>query len=228
MIVKDYVGQPWFFLFNVTFISFAQSVLLFSVTTPAYVLLLTTRLASAQNEPTIEIGDLISFGVMLVFVGLSAISDQQQWNFQTAKHEYKRTAKIPTDCGYTQEELERGFLTKGLFGVSRHPNFAAEQAVWVTLHAWSCYSTGLAFNWSGVGAVAYLFLFQGSTWLTELLSQQKYPEYAQYKKQVGMFFPKPNAKPPTFTTDGTSGKQVTNGAINNKDAQKARERYNLR
>lgn len=34
-------------------------------------------------------------------------------------------------------------------------------------------------------------LFQGSTWLTELLSAQKYPEYSEYQKLVGMFVPRP-------------------------------------
>ena len=32
-------------------------------------------------------------------------------------------------------------------------------------------------------------LFQGSTWFTELLSGQKYPEYKNYQKRVGMFVP---------------------------------------
>lgn len=33
-------------------------------------------------------------------------------------------------------------------------------------------------------------LFQGSTWLTELITAGKYPEYATYQKQVGRFAPK--------------------------------------
>ncbi len=38
--------------------------------------------------------------------------------------------------------------------------------------------------------MAYLALFQGSTWLTEKISARKYPEYREYQKRVGMFVPK--------------------------------------
>jgi steroid 5-alpha reductase family enzyme len=171
-----------------------------------------------RNEPALETGDILAAGVMLSFIGLSAIADQQQWNFQNAKQEYKKTARIPK--GYTQEEFERGFLTKGLFAYSRHPNFAAEQSVWVTLHTWSCYSTEVPFNWTGIGVLCYLALFQGSTWLTELLSMQKYPEYRDYKQKVGMFVPSSGAYTP-------GPKKLVNGT-SDKGAAKARERYDLR
>src|SRR6201999_798892 len=45
-IVKDYVGPSLMFLFNVVFISLAQSLLLVAITTPTYTLLLTERLAT--------------------------------------------------------------------------------------------------------------------------------------------------------------------------------------
>jgi hypothetical protein len=37
--------------------------------------------------------------------------------------------------------------------------------------------------------IAYLFVFQGSTPITENISASKYPEYSQYKKKVGRFLP---------------------------------------
>lgn len=33
-------------------------------------------------------------------------------------------------------------------------------------------------------------IFQSSTWLTELITSGKYPEYVDYQQEVGMFFPK--------------------------------------
>jgi hypothetical protein len=33
-------------------------------------------------------------------------------------------------------------------------------------------------------------IFQSSTWLTELITAGKYPEYSRYRDGVGMFFPK--------------------------------------
>jgi steroid 5-alpha reductase family enzyme len=213
------------FLFNVVFISLAQSLLLVAITSPTYVLLLTERLATFDAPVSSwNLMDTISSGVMLVLILLSFAADQQQWNFHQAKAEYQKTARVPH--GWHRADLDRGFLTKGLFAYSRHPNFAAEQGVWVTLYLWSCLVTKTSYNWSGIGAAGYLCLFQGSTWLTELLSANKYPEYKEYQQQVGKFLPLPGYTHPTFHhhhmqhANGTEAKE--------EDAAKARERYNLR
>ena len=41
-----------------------------------------------------------------------------------------------------------------------------------------------------MGAMGYLLLFQASTWFTELISANKYPEYKNYQSRVGKFLPK--------------------------------------
>jgi hypothetical protein len=46
------------------------------------------------------------------------------------------------------------------------------------------------YNWTGLGAFGLLCIFQGSTWLTEKLSAQKYPEYKEYQRRVGRFIPR--------------------------------------
>ena len=125
---------------------------------------------------------------MLVLVEFFA--DQQQWNYHGAKEEYKKTAKVPKNYKYTREQLDRGFNTSGLWSWSRHPNFAAEQGVWVALYQWACWESQTYVNWCFVPAFAYLILFQASTWLTELLSARKYPDYRVYQKRVGKFLPK--------------------------------------
>lgn len=107
--------------------------------------------------------------------------------YQNAKHQYYKDAKVPKE--YSQASLDRGFNTSGLWAYSRHPNFFAEQSIWFTLYQWSCYASNNLYNWSGVGAGALILLFQGSTWLTELITAGKYPEYKSYQKQVGMFIP---------------------------------------
>lgn len=86
--------------------------------------------------------------------------------------------------------MDRGFVTTGLWAFSRHPNFAAEQAVWCCLYQWSCYATYALYNWTFVGAMSYLILFQASTWFTEIISSRKYPEYSVYQERVGKFVPK--------------------------------------
>jgi steroid 5-alpha reductase family enzyme len=60
----------------------------------------------------------------------------------------------------------------------------------VVLYQWACYVAHSYFNWTLAGPMAYLALFQGSTWLTEKISARKYPEYREYQKRVGMFVPK--------------------------------------
>ncbi len=109
-------------------------------------------------------------------------------DYQAAKKKYLETAKVPYK--FDQEDLDRGFVVTGLWSFSRHPNFAAEQAIWVSLYQWSCFVTGSLYNWTAIGAVAYLGLFQASTWFTELITSGKYPEYKEYQQRVGMFIPR--------------------------------------
>ena len=223
--IKEYIGPTVMFLFNVTFISIIQSLLLLAIQTPTYILLLTERLAtySGPVQPWNTV-DTVMSGTILALIATSFVADQQQWNFHAAKAEYQKTARVPH--GWHRADLDRGFLTTGLFAYSRHPNFAAEQAVWVTLYVWSCLATNTTYNWSGIGAAAYLLLFQGSTWLTELLSARKYPEYKDYQKKVGRFFPVPGYTHPKFQHHHM---QHSNGApAKAEDATKARERYDLR
>jgi steroid 5-alpha reductase family enzyme len=62
--------------------------------------------------------------------------------------------------------------------------------VWLVVYQWGCYSSESFYNWTGIGALAYVTLFQGSTWFTELISKGKYPEYDEYQKRVGKFIPR--------------------------------------
>jgi steroid 5-alpha reductase family enzyme len=131
---------------------------------------------------------------MLFLVVMEWFADQQQWNYHAAKGVYSKTAKVPADYKYTREQLDRGFNTSGLWAWSRHPNFLAEQSFWVCLYQWCCLESWTYINWTGAGAFGYLILFQASTWLTELLSAGKYPEYKVYQARVGRFLPKANTK----------------------------------
>lgn len=211
-IVKDTIGPALFFVLNVFFIALAQCLLLCSVTTPTYILLLTGRLASNSSDTEGWTPfDLIPYISILGFIAISFVADQQQWDFHQAKADYKETAKVPAD--YDRADLDRGFLTTGLWHYSRHPNFTAEQSVWVTLYVWSCIATGTLYNWTGVGAVSYLILFQASTWLTELLSARKYPDYQIYRRTVGKFLPIPGqtARFPVTSPEASNGTVSANG-----------------
>ncbi|EMD00691.1 hypothetical protein BAUCODRAFT_61027 [Baudoinia panamericana UAMH 10762] len=182
-LIRDRIGRPAFLALNVVFTSSLQSVLLWSVTNPTYILLLTSRLSPALTPV-----DMAFTGMLLSLVGMTWLADQQQWDYHAAKHSYQETARVPS--GWTRAQMERGFNTTGLWRYSRHPNFASEQSIWLTLYAWGCYSSGTLYNWTGFGVLSYLLIFAGSTPITEGTSSGKYPQYKVYQERVGRFIPK--------------------------------------
>ncbi|KAK6434559.1 hypothetical protein LTR95_009258 [Oleoguttula sp. CCFEE 5521] len=186
-LIKGWIGTPAFFVLNVLFTSSIQSVLLFAVTTPTYLMLLSSRL-----EPNFTPLQLTLSRALIPLIGLEWLADGQQWAFHEAKATYQKTAKVPQ--GYTRAQLERGFNTTGMFKYSRHPNFAAEQSIWVLLYVIGALVTGEWFNWTAFGMLQYLGVFAGSTPLTEWISAGKYPEYKIYQKRVGKFLPWPFGK----------------------------------
>jgi len=46
-------------------------------------------------------------------------------------------------------------------------------------------------NWSALGPVLLILLFQGSTRFTEHLTLRRYPEYVDYQRAVPMLAPLP-------------------------------------
>lgn len=92
-------------------------------------------------------------------------------------------------AGYQKADLERGFLTSGMWSYSRHPNFAAEQTIWFLLYQWSCIASDSTYSWALTGAGSLIVLFLCSTRLTEQITASKYPGYAHYQENVGMFLP---------------------------------------
>ena len=74
-ILKKYVPGFVWFIFNLTFISFYQSVLLFAFSgVPAYAILL-----SSQFESKVTAADILYFAVEVALVLSEFISDGQQW-----------------------------------------------------------------------------------------------------------------------------------------------------
>ncbi|KAL5604534.1 uncharacterized protein BROUX77_004720 [Berkeleyomyces rouxiae] len=183
-IVRGRLPRAAFFVLNVTFISFVQSILLFLISAvPAYLIFLAGTL-----DVYIHGGDLAYFVICLGLVALEYVADGQQWDYHQAKYGYQATATIPKG-GYTQADLERGFITRGLWKYMRHPNFVGEQLFWYTLYQWSCMATQDYAWWAFTGSCSLILLFQSSTALTESITSSKYAEYKAYQNQVGMFFP---------------------------------------
>jgi steroid 5-alpha reductase family enzyme len=128
----------------------------------------------------------LSLALVLALL-VELIADQQQWNFQRAKREYLSTGTAPP--GYRPSDLTSGFVVTGLWSLCRHPNFVAEQTIWALVYLWGSLVTDCLRNWTAVGVVSYLALFQGSVTLTEWISARKYPEYREYQRMVSRFVP---------------------------------------
>ena len=165
--------------FNATFVAPYQNVLLLLITLPASV-------AYEYAGQPLNVVDYAAASLFLCALALETAADQQQWVFQQSKYgKMRRLAKHTAD--YT-----RGFLTTGLFAYSRHPNFFAEQCLWVAFYLFSVAAAPhTLLNWTGVGAVLLILLFQGSTWFTEDVTGKKYKAYSEYQRTVSKLVPLP-------------------------------------
>ena len=166
-------------LFNLLFICGYQQFLILLFTLPAI-------LALQFNEVPLGPYDWMIAAAMLFFIDYEAIADQQHWNYQSEK--WKRINSKQSLEG----DFKKGFLDKGLWAYTRHPNYFAEQALWICFYLFSISASGQWLNWSVAGCLLLVILFQGSSNFSEEISAGKYPEYKNYQKSIPRFigFPK--------------------------------------
>ena len=115
---------------------------------------------------------------------IEGIADEQMWRFQQKKNRSKQEARN------SESNAMKGFISSGMWSKVRHPNYAAEQAMWIVIYFFSVAATGKWINWSMAGCVLLLLLFQGSSDFSEKISSSKYPEYKEYQKRVPRFLPR--------------------------------------
>lgn len=156
-----------FRVFNLVFVAVFQNVLLLLLALPAWY-----ALGSGAPWGRLDTAATLLF---LVFLIGETIADEQQWRFQQAKR--ARGGAAPH------------FVTSGLFRFSRHPNFFCEMGIW---WAFYLFSVAAGAGWVSpalLGPALLTALFQGSTGLTEALSRQKYPAYAEYQRTASRLVP---------------------------------------
>jgi steroid 5-alpha reductase family enzyme len=163
-------------LFNLLFISGYQNVLILLFTLPVIVVM------QNASEP-LGMFDYIVAVLMFFFIVYETLADIQHWNYQSRKWK-KIKAGEELSGDYT-----KGFLDKGLWAYSRHPNYFAEQAIWVCFYLFSVAASGQWFNWSIAGCLLLIVLFQSSSNFSEEISKGKYAGYAEYQKKVPRFLP---------------------------------------
>ncbi len=161
--------------FNLFFICGYQNILIFLFTLPVLA-------ALANGAGPIGMADYMLAGVFVILVVIEFMADQQQYDFQTEKH---RRIKAGEDPGpYAQ-----GFVSTGLWSGVRHPNYAAEQGIWLVFYLFSVVATGEWLNWTVAGCILLLILFKGSSDFSEEISASKYPAYKDYQRRAGRFLP---------------------------------------
>lgn len=168
-------------MFDLFFISIYQNALVLAICLPA--------LAAMSSKAPLGTFDYIAASTSIFFLLFETIADEQQMYFHTEK-------KRQLSEGKTLEELphpyNKGFNTTGLWSRSRHPNYFAEQAIWICLYLFVI-GAGVAkygiFNWTMVGPLVLVLLFLGSSAFGEGVSNSKYPEYKLYLSQVSKYLP---------------------------------------
>lgn len=177
--------QKWVMVvFNILFISLFQNFLLLWIASPSIVAWSAAMKAThcPEKHPFIKDGLNILDGLagilFLVALTVETIADNQQYTFQTQKRLLKH-----------KSETFHDFCRQGLFSIVRKPNYAAEQVLWFSYYLFSVAASSSLWNWSCGGSLALCLLFQGSGWLTEKISVQKYPAYAEYQRSVPLYVP---------------------------------------
>lgn len=163
-------------LFNLFFISIYQQVLIFLFSTPLL-------LAAEYADVSLTGLDYLAASFMFLFILIETVADNQLYHFHLQKQH-----KMPVN-GQFNESLNKGFMMEGLWKYVRHPNFAAEQATWVSFYFFGVIASGQWINWTLSGPLLLILLFAGSSGFTESISMGKYPEYMNYKQNVPRFLP---------------------------------------
>lgn len=175
---KEFQPRWKWMIFDLLFISIYQNVLVLMITFPA--------LLAVDSARSFGLIDGVAAVLMLGCIVYETIADEQQWKFQSRKHamlkEGKKLEELPLP-------YRLGFNTTGLWGVSRHPNYLAEQSTWVALYLFTIGAGLSVFNWSMIGALLLIVLFIGSTAVSEEMSAGKYADYRNYIKNVNKYWP---------------------------------------
>ncbi|RIA83208.1 hypothetical protein C1645_699649 [Glomus cerebriforme] len=189
--IKNRINWSIFEVLNIIFISLYQCLLLMTMTLPSYAVWYTASTSS------LNLWDLFASIMFIGFIVGETIADNQQWKFQSEK--YKLIAEANRNSkrhAIFEGDYSLGFMTRGLFRYSRHPNYFCEMGIW-----WSYYLFSIAaassksqwiLNWTMIGTLNLTILFQITTHLTETITKKKYPMYELYRKSTSrliLWFP---------------------------------------
>jgi len=194
-IVRKNIHPILFQVFSLVFIAVIQNMLLFLLGVPAHI-------AALQQPSKLSTSDYVLGALALLDVILEFVADNQQYSFQTYKHS---GVLEPNDwpgarIRWTPHDAKRGFVTRGLWAWSRHPNFCCEQTFWVLITLFPLLAPqspnlpslpiqSMTPLWPLSPALALCSLFLNSALFSESISRSKYEGYAAYQQRVSIFVP---------------------------------------
>ncbi|KDR78943.1 hypothetical protein GALMADRAFT_244605 [Galerina marginata CBS 339.88] len=143
-VLRKQLHPVLFQITNLTFIAFIQNVLLLLLGLPTYVA------SVLQSHTPLTQSDYALAAFALTVLAFEFTADNQQFAFHAYKHAYLANFKLngkgkedevvkPYNAqeqwpgarlAWTPDDARRGFITRGLWRYSRHPNFACEQSFW--------------------------------------------------------------------------------------------------
>lgn len=202
----------------------------------------------AAGTPVLTLSDAILTSLTLTCLYIQWTADNQHYSYQELKHAKDRSKQSHAHTDpltglqtvHTPADLSRGFMTKGLWAYSRHPNFACEQTFWLLqglfvvlgtapsertksamfLHplipAWAvcvnqnCRKLTLAYH--ALYWLHYAHRVHHGTQgeFNPRYADEKYPAYSSYQARVGQFVPQATFWRYLFTTVRGIRKQLDN------------------
>ncbi|MCS5713328.1 DUF1295 domain-containing protein [Herbiconiux sp. CPCC 205716] len=168
-ILKKRMPGPAFQVFDLLFIAGFQNLVLWLIAMPAY-------FAYQHRATPFGLLDVVLLVLFVAALVGETIADGQQWRFHLRKHSGAATDGQP-------------FLTRGLFRLSRHPNYFFELTQWYLFFGVGAVAAGTVLQFSALGPLLLTVVFIGSTVFTESISRGKYPDYEEYRRTTSALVP---------------------------------------
>ncbi|KAH7908330.1 DUF1295-domain-containing protein [Hygrophoropsis aurantiaca] len=155
-----------------------QAAWVFVIGLPVYI----TNALPAAAHPPLGPRDFVALALLTSSFVLEVTADRQKSNWRAEKN---------------QKKHDENFITRGLWGLSRHPNYVGEVGIWTSM--WGLASASGALPWPAVLAAAaspvgtYLLIrYVSGVPPLERSGDKKFgddPKWAEYKRTVPVFFP---------------------------------------
>jgi len=143
-----------------------------------YVMLLPTLILNELDNPGITVCSYIGWALWLIGFGFEAVSDYQKKQFSM------------------KEENRGRFITKGLWSISRHPNYFGEVLLWTGLFVAVTLNYSEWWQWT-IGALSVLFIYSLLRYVSGISMLEKGglerwgddPAYQEHLKKTPVFVP---------------------------------------